>query len=177
MAFFFFKHHLALRASLCPWILLFQPGNLLSWQPQLPSPSPCWCWEKPEVGFSSGRKFIWQNFPSPSLLITGEVRRRPAPLTSCSVVLFFFPQSFGTPPSAPLVASGFLDSVSCVRRLRIVFLIALFPSPSLSFLDPLKEGDDCYITVLQETLHSRRRDPARNTVFCNLCEKSNPGGQ
>lgn len=52
MDFFFFLHHLALRASLCPWILLFQPGDLLSWQPQLPSLSPCWCWEKPEVGFS-----------------------------------------------------------------------------------------------------------------------------
>lgn len=61
---------------------------------------------------------------------------------------FFFPQSFGTPPSAPLGASGFLGSVSCVRRLRI----ALFPFPSLGFLDPLKEGDDCYTTVLQETL-------------------------
>lgn len=67
--------------------------------------------------------------------------------------VFSFPQSFGTPPPAPLGASGFLDSVSCVRRLRIVFLIALFPSLSLGFLGPLK--DDCYITVLQETLHSR----------------------
>lgn len=84
--FFFCNHYLALRASLCPWILLFQPGNLLCWQPQLPSPSPCWCWEKPEVVFSP--ETLWQNFPSPSLLITGEVRCRPAPLTSCSVVFF-----------------------------------------------------------------------------------------
>lgn len=91
--------------------------------------------------------------------------------------VFFFPPSFWTPPSAPLGASGFLDSVSCVRRLRIMFLIAPFPFLCLVLLDPLKEGDDCYTTVLQETLHSRCRDPARYTVFCNLCEKSNSGGQ
>lgn len=40
------------------------------------------------LGETGSRFLIWQNFPSPSLLITGEVRRRPAPLTSCSVVLF-----------------------------------------------------------------------------------------
>lgn len=42
--FFNFLNHLAVRAPRCLWILLSQLGNLFSWQPQMSSPSPYWCW-------------------------------------------------------------------------------------------------------------------------------------